>query len=382
MANLFLPQYNYHKRSNYYISSNFLHSNTGKTSIDYSFNTSDDVIVSSNFSINDRAILLENNNESLTPQGLLHLIRKNCKRESLTHQLGFIEVIEQLYDISDSLSKSHVLMKMVIAETDRIHEHCQWLYELLTNSGLRHLSNELKAFKTLISQFLYVSTSIKRNKVSNCIEVGVLNHSWNEETSILCNKALDRLNFNFVRIKENLMANQILRDLLLGIGIMSTGLAEKSGSVGPISRASGLANDLRVQDPYWDYFSIKRFKLAISYDQDLYGKFKVVLNEIQTSLEILNYCINSIEIFDPEYYLDDVKMDQYGHLSTRIESSNGPALYRVVCDENMNIKGFGMSSPSLTNLNSLETRLIGQPINHSLRIIHAYNLVQFSIVSK
>lgn len=372
----------HHKHSNHSLYSPFIHPTDFITPIDILLRISDDFVLSCNFSIKDKALTYDKEGETKSINNLQKCVQQNNYREQFTNLLGFIEAIENLYDITDSLSSKHTKIKMVIAEFERILEHLTWTYELLVNSGILHLSNTVHKLKILIKDLLDHSIGIKSNKFSKCLNVGFLDINWTPEFSNHILSNLEEIDYTYNKLKTKILSNTILKKLLVNIGIMESNLAEKIGTIGPIARASGLIRDLRVDDPYWDYLSLGKVKIAISYDQDLYGILNVKLNEIQDSFAILHKEIKQIKSISPENKLNEVDMRQYGHTSIRIETANGPTIYQIHCSEKMIINGFGMSSPALTNLNSLETRLIGQPLEHVNRIIHAYNLIQFGLTIK
>ena len=356
----------------------FIHPEQGNIPIEYYVDIFNDMVQSVSFKIRDKPIYSNVNDGLSVSDFLTTIVQKNSFGDVFTHQLGFIEAIERLYDISDNLSSTHKRLKIFISEFERIIEHSRWLSGLFANANL-FLSNEVKRFVLKLQKIFEQSTSIVGKNIESCLSVGRISCTWEEDYNNVLTDELIHLKEFYSLLREKILFNSDLHNLLFAIGIMDTHQASRFGTVGPIARASGIVQDLRIDDPYWDYLSIKNLKTAISYDQDLYGLIKVILNEISVSFDILNQIL--AKNFSPkqENVLDQIDMSQTGDFSVRLESSKGPTIYSVTCIENMIIKDFGLSAPTLTNIHSMQSRMKGVHINQFNRIIYAYNLVYFGL---
>ena len=103
-------------------------------------------------------------------------------------------------------------------------------------------------------------------------------------------------------VAKLLNKNRIFIDRTKGVGIMSREEAIAWSLTGPMARASGVARDVRKDDPYlcfkdnWDGQGAKpvEFKVPIMTTGDVYARYLVRLEEIQQSLAIIRQLIDNI----------------------------------------------------------------------------------------
>ncbi|MCX8515665.1 MAG: NADH-quinone oxidoreductase subunit D [Alphaproteobacteria bacterium] len=93
---------------------------------------------------------------------------------------------------------------------------------------------------------------------------------------------------------ENLLNNnRIFKQRSVDIGIISAADALDWGLTGPVLRASGVAWDLRKNQPYEVYDKMD-FQGATATHGDCYSRYLVRMAEMRESLKIINQCIRSL----------------------------------------------------------------------------------------
>ena len=103
-------------------------------------------------------------------------------------------------------------------------------------------------------------------------------------------------------LEKLVLRNRIFMDRTMGIGVMSKKEAIEWSLTGPMARASGVARDVRKDEPYlcyadnWDGqgASAVKFKVPIAEAGDVYARFCVRIAEIRESVQILNQLIDDI----------------------------------------------------------------------------------------
>ena len=364
---------------NYQIAySSFIHPFGKVTPLEYTCETYNDIVRKFSFKIQRKSELISERTNLGSNFFLKEIIVAHTRRDVLSHQLGFIEAFEKLYDISDSVSVMNNRMKIIITELERIIEHLTWFYELFLNSGIIQF-NQIKNFRNKIKAILNQFFNIRGNDLSSCLEIGISHINWNEQSQIHFTAVLQSIYDQFLFLKDGILNNFKLKQLLMSVGIMDSTSALKTGTVGPIARASAIDQDLRIDDPYFDYLSLVEFKIAQSYDQDIYGLVKVLLNEIVVSFEAIRFILEQDFSPKPQNNISEADMSQSGQISVRLETSKGPTIYSIECSEKMVVKGYGMTTPGMVNLHSLEIRLRNVPTTHINRIIHAYNITELAL---
>lgn len=101
---------------------------------------------------------------------------------------------------------------------------------------------------------------------------------------------LDRLPGEMARIEGLLEKNRIWRARLENVGVISQALAKKWALSGVMLRASGIAWDLRKEEPY-ELYSELDFDVPYATSGDCYARYLLYMEEIRQSVRILRQLI-------------------------------------------------------------------------------------------
>ncbi len=84
--------------------------------------------------------------------------------------------------------------------------------------------------------------------------------------------------------------NRIWKQRLVGIGVVSPERAQQLGFTGPMLRGSGIAWDLRKQQPY-EVYDRMDFDIPIGTNGDCYDRYLVRVQEMRESNKIIQQCV-------------------------------------------------------------------------------------------
>src|SRR6202044_462465 len=87
--------------------------------------------------------------------------------------------------------------------------------------------------------------------------------------------------------------NRIFVDRTRGVGILSREEAINRSASGPIARASGVARDLRKDEPYLAYKDFD-FNVCCAQAGDCYARYLVRMVEMRESLKIVAQAIENV----------------------------------------------------------------------------------------
>jgi NADH dehydrogenase (ubiquinone) Fe-S protein 2 len=93
--------------------------------------------------------------------------------------------------------------------------------------------------------------------------------------------------------EESLTNNRVWKNRLLGVGKVTAKQALEWGFTGPMLRGSGIAWDLRKEQPY-DAYDEMEFDIPVGTNGDSYDRFLVRVEEMRQSLRIIDQCINKM----------------------------------------------------------------------------------------
>ena len=84
--------------------------------------------------------------------------------------------------------------------------------------------------------------------------------------------------------------NRIWKQRLVGIGVVSPERAKALGFTGPMLRGSGVAWDLRKQQPY-EVYDLLDFDIPVGVNGDCYDRYLVRMEEMRQSNRIIKQCV-------------------------------------------------------------------------------------------
>ena len=107
--------------------------------------------------------------------------------------------------------------------------------------------------------------------------------------------AIGAVRRRIVQIEDLVLGNEIFRARTVGIGVLSPDLVHAYGVSGPIARASGVALDLRRDEPYLAYGQLgDALRVVTRTAGDSYARFEVLVEQAKVSLDIADACIDRI----------------------------------------------------------------------------------------
>jgi NADH-quinone oxidoreductase subunit D len=104
-----------------------------------------------------------------------------------------------------------------------------------------------------------------------------------------------------------LTENRIWKQRLVNIGIVSAKRAKQLGFTGPMLRGSGVAWDLRKNQPYAVYDELE-FDIPVGVTGDSYDRYLVRMEEMRQSNKIINQCVEWLKINPGSVMSDDKKV--------------------------------------------------------------------------
>jgi NADH-quinone oxidoreductase subunit D len=134
--------------------------------------------------------------------------------------------------------------------------------------------------------------------------------------------------------EELLTGNPIWRQRTIGIGVLSTEELLALGVTGPVLRASGLARDLRKDEPYSGYETY-RFDVPTRTESDCFARYQVRVEEMRQSLRIVAQCLERLDEAGP-VMIEDPKLRWPAHLEVGSDGIGNSMRYvKHIMEESM-----------------------------------------------
>jgi NADH-quinone oxidoreductase subunit D len=168
--------------------------------------------------------------------------------------------------------------------------------------------------------------------------------------------------------------NPIFMDRTKNIGIMSPEMATGWGVTGANLRASGIAADVRKDDPYGLY-SRFQFELPVGKVGDCWDRYHMRVEEMRQSLKILEQALATMPAGEtmaklPKYFRVPAG-EGYAHL----EAPRGDLGFYIVSDGTPSPYRMHIRAPSFINLQALQQLLKGWKISDVIAILGSIDIV-------
>lgn len=223
--------------------------------------------------------------------------------------------------------------------------------------------------------------------------IGGVANDINDDTLKMLRKWLNHFAVELRRFEALVNRNRIFVERLAGVGYMPPEKAIALGLTGPCLRGSGIARDLRRDEPYLLYNELD-FDVITNNDCDVWGRYLVRVTEMKESMKILHQLLDKPKTGD--FMLDDAKnvlpgksqiytkmeelisdfmlvnfgaMPPKGETYTAIESPKGELGFFLVSDGTGHPWKLKIRSPSSSNLQALKFMAEGSMISDIVAII-------------
>ena len=315
----------------------------------------------------------------------------------LNNELVFSMAVEKLLGIDGDIPERAVWMRMLLSEMNRMSSH---LLFLATNGmDIGAVSMMLYGWREReeVLRFFQKVTGLRMNH--NFIRPGGLAADlppgWRDDV-------LSILDLLPARLEEYdiLMTEQpIWRERLQGVGVITSDEALALGTTGPILRSTGVAWDLRRDEPYLRYPEVD-FDVIVGTYGDAFDRYAIRLNEIRESMRIVrqildrmpagDYRIQNKKVTPPPRARIDESMEALihhfkiftegfrvpeGEVYVAIESPRGEIGCYIVSDGGPKPYRIHMRAPSFVNVQALPHMMRGGLVADAVAVISSIDPV-------
>jgi NADH-quinone oxidoreductase subunit D len=315
----------------------------------------------------------------------------------LNNELVFSMAVEKLLGIDGDIPERAVWMRMLLSEMNRISSHL--LYLATNGMDLGAVSMMLYGWREReeVLRFFQKVTGLRMNH--NFIRPGGLAADlpagWRDDVLTILNTLPGRL-----EEYDILMTGQpIFRERLQGVGVITADEALALGTSGPILRSTGVAWDLRRDQPYLRYEDVE-FDVIVGSYGDAFDRYAIRLNEIRESIRIVHqildhmpqgdYRIQNKKVTPPPRARIDESMEALihhfkiftegfkvpeGEVYVAIESPRGEIGCYIVSDGGPKPLRMHVRAPSFVNVQALPHMMRGGLVADAVAVISSIDPV-------
>ncbi|MFA4905700.1 MAG: NADH-quinone oxidoreductase subunit C [Candidatus Margulisiibacteriota bacterium] len=280
----------------------------------------------------------------------VYLVERICGICSHTHSTCFVQAVEEIAGLE--VPRRALYIRTLVGELERIHSHLLWLgvagHEIGFDTLLMYTWRDREAVMDLLA-------TITGNRVNYGINaIGGVRRDLTSEQGAEVLKAVDTLVEQTKYYIGVAQEETTLIQRLSGVGKLSKEDALRLGAVGPTARASGVARDIRKDDPYAAYGELD-FKVITDDHCDVFGRTVVRLGELMESYSIIRQVIKNLP--DGPIAVKAPRRIPVGEALSRYEAPRGEDVHYVKSNGGENPERVKVRAPTLANIQSVSKML-------------------------
>jgi membrane-bound hydrogenase subunit alpha len=303
-------------------------------------------------SYNHRGI--ERLSETLQFDQVPFLVSRVCGICSASHPLAYINAVEELAGVTAPDRAQYI--RVIINELERIHSHLLWVglaghfigYDTVFMWSWKYREPMLDLLEEITGN---------RNNYGN-VKVGGCREDIPNELKPKILKEMDKLEKKIEMLTKAVLDDPVIHARLKGVGILSNEDAIKYAVAGPTARGSGVAIDVRRDDPYAAYADLD-WKVIVQPEGDVFAKAVVRLLEVLEAIKIIRQAIKKL----PDGPITiEVREIPPGEGCGHAEAPRGETFHYVRSDGGNRPIRHKIRAPSYVNVPSFRASCIGQHI--------------------
>ena len=317
---------------------------------------------------------------------------------SIMNNVGYTLTVEKLLGIQDP-PRSRVI-RVIVSELSRIADHIVCLGINAVDIGA--FTAFLYLFKQRETVYDLFEMAAGQRLHTSFTRVGGLFRDLPEDFHPLLDRFMEECPAAIDELEKLLTRNPIWHDRTKGVGAMSVADAINWGYTGPCLRASGLAQDLRVAQPYLDYETYD-FDIPVGTTGDVFDRYLIRVEEMRQSLRILQQAIKRLKEVGPgPVIVEDTKIAlppkekvytrmeslihhfklimhgiemPVGEVYCATEAANGELGFYLVSDGGKNPYRIRVRPPCLPIFSSFDEKVRGRLIADAVAELGAMNII-------
>ncbi len=207
----------------------------------------------------------------------------------LANEIAWHHAVEKLLGIE--LTPRCKYLRTILAELMRLHDHL--LNVGTTGLDLGAFTSFLYAFQQRELIYDIVESASGQRFHTSYTRVGGLLYDVNDEWVGKVRSFVKGFAKTHQDVHKLLTRNRIFMERTKGIGVLSREQAIDLSCTGPVARASGVARDVRKDDPYLAYGDLD-FRVVCAQAGDCYARYLVRMEEMQESIKIIEQAVENI----------------------------------------------------------------------------------------
>jgi NADH-quinone oxidoreductase subunit D len=277
---------------------------------------------------------------------------------AFANELGVVMAVERMLGMA--VPERAVWLRMLMAELNRVLNHLMFLgsypLEVGAITPVFYAFRERETIQAVLEEAAGGRMHFMFNRVGGLKED--VPAGWTGRVR----QAVQAVRVRMPDIDRLIRNNEIFLARTRGVGVLSPDAVRAYGVSGPIARASGLALDLRRDDPYLAYAEFgDALRVVTGTAGDCHARFSCLLDEVYVSLDLADACLDRLaELRGPvNVRLPKTVKAPEGHTYCWTENPLGINGYYLVSRAEKTPWRLKLRSASFNNIQALQVLLPG-----------------------
>ncbi|MCX8157287.1 MAG: nickel-dependent hydrogenase large subunit [Verrucomicrobiae bacterium] len=277
-------------------------------------------------------------------QEFVYVAERVCGICSFIHGQTFCHAVEELMQIPVPPRAQY--LRVIWGEMSRIHSHLLWLGLTADAFGFEALFMHAWRVRERLLDLIEATTG-GRVIFGSCKIGGVRRDIPQDQMQVILAE-LQALESDMRDIVKVFLDDSSVKDRLCEVGVLSREEAYDLGCVGPMLRASGVAQDTRLRG-YAAYGELD-FAPITRTEGDCYARCAVRCEELFQSVDLIRQAAARM----PEGEISvKVTGNPKGEFTARTEQPRGEVIYYIKANGTKNLERFRVRTPTFANLPAL-----------------------------
>jgi NADH-quinone oxidoreductase subunit D len=207
------------------------------------------------------------------------------------NELGVVLAVERMLGLA--VPERAVWLRMLLAELNRVLNHLMFLgsypLEIGAITPVFYAFRERETIQAVLEEAAGGRMHLMFNRVGGLKEE--VPAGWADRVR----QAVAAVRKRLPDIDRLVRGNEIFLARTRGVGVLSVADTQAYGVSGPVARASGLALDLRRDDPYLAYAELgDALRVVTGTAGDCHARFSCLLDEVYVSLDLADACLDRL----------------------------------------------------------------------------------------
>jgi len=283
-------------------------------------------------------------------QEFVYVAERVCGICSFIHGQTYCQAIEEIMQIAVP-PRAHYL-RTVWGELSRVHSHLLWLGLMADGVGFESLF--MHSWRVRESVLKIIEATTGGRVIFGTCKIGGVRRDITADQFSEIRKQLDAIEKDTREITNVFLNDSSIKDRLVGVGVLSKQDAYDLGCVGPMLRASGVAQDTRKLG--YAAFKDLAVEPITRTEGDSFARCAVRCDEIFQSIDLIRRAIDKM----PEGEIAvKVTGNPNGEFMARTEQPRGEVVYHVQANGTKNLQRFRVRTPTFANLPAMVKTLQG-----------------------